>query len=131
MHPRLGSATLSQLAFSEEGNSNFPWEKSHWDNTVVKSKKERRKTKDILKLLIERRNSEPTRLAPLVYDVIVEQVRWREMDVETGLTTLRILLDVRRVAVGRVGVVNDHLQRKWIHAAAVSDRREGKNERES
>ena len=29
---------LSQLAFSGEGNPNCPWEKSHWDNTVVKSK---------------------------------------------------------------------------------------------
>ena len=37
MHRRLGSATLSQLAFSGEGNANFPWEKSHWDNTAVKS----------------------------------------------------------------------------------------------
>ena len=39
MHPRLGSATLSQLAFPGEGNPNFPWEKSLGDNTVVKSKK--------------------------------------------------------------------------------------------
>ena len=38
MHPRLGSATLLQLAFLGEGNPNFPWEKSHWDSTVVKSK---------------------------------------------------------------------------------------------
>ena len=38
MHPRTGSATLSQLAFPGESNLNFPWEKSHWDNTVVKSK---------------------------------------------------------------------------------------------
>ena len=37
MHPKLGSATLSQLAFPGEGNPNFPWEKSHGDNTVVKS----------------------------------------------------------------------------------------------
>ena len=37
MHRRLGSATLSQLAFPGEGNPNFLWEKSHWDNTVVKS----------------------------------------------------------------------------------------------
>ena len=36
-HSKLGSATLSQLAFSGEGNANFPWEKSHWDNTAVKS----------------------------------------------------------------------------------------------
>ena len=35
MHCRLGNATLSQLAFSEKSNPNFPWEKSHWDNTVV------------------------------------------------------------------------------------------------
>ena len=40
MHRRLGmgSTTLSQLAFLREGNPNFPWEKSYWDNTVVKSK---------------------------------------------------------------------------------------------
>ena len=37
MHSRLGSATLSRLAFPGEGNPNFPWEKSHWDNTFVKS----------------------------------------------------------------------------------------------
>ena len=29
MHPRLGSATLSQLAFPGEKQSNFPWEKSN------------------------------------------------------------------------------------------------------
>ena len=47
MHRRLGSATLSHLAFPGKGNPNFPWEKSHWDNTVVKSKKkkERKKSK--------------------------------------------------------------------------------------
>ena len=39
MHPMLGSTTLLQLAFPGEGNPNFPWNKSHWDNTVVKSKK--------------------------------------------------------------------------------------------
>ena len=32
-------ARLSQLAFPGEGNPHFPWEKSHWDNTVVKSNK--------------------------------------------------------------------------------------------
>ena len=37
MHPRLGSATLMQLASPGEGNPNFPWEKSHWDNAVVKN----------------------------------------------------------------------------------------------
>ena len=42
MHLRLGSATLSQLAFPGEGNLNFPWEKSHWDNAGVKKKKKRR-----------------------------------------------------------------------------------------
>ena len=36
MHSRLGSATLSQLALPRESNPNFPWEKSKWDNTVVK-----------------------------------------------------------------------------------------------
>ena len=35
MHRRLGSATLSQLAFHGESKPIFPWEKSHWDNTVV------------------------------------------------------------------------------------------------
>ena len=39
MHHRLGSVTLSQLAFPGESNPIFQWEKSHWDNTVVKSKK--------------------------------------------------------------------------------------------
>ena len=37
-HDRLGSATLSQLAFPGESSPNFPWGKSHWDNTVVKKK---------------------------------------------------------------------------------------------
>ena len=37
MHRRLGSATMSQLAFPGEANPNFPWEKSHWGNTIVKS----------------------------------------------------------------------------------------------
>ena len=32
MHRRLVSATV---AFSGESNPNFPWEKSHWGNTVV------------------------------------------------------------------------------------------------
>ena len=43
MHPRLGSATLSQLAFSGEGNPNIPWQKSHWEITVVKVKKKKGK----------------------------------------------------------------------------------------
>ena len=38
MHRGLGSATLSQLAFPREGKPNFPWKKSHWDNTLVKTK---------------------------------------------------------------------------------------------
>ena len=37
MHGRLGSATLLQLAFPGEGNPNFNWKKSHWENTGVKS----------------------------------------------------------------------------------------------
>ena len=37
MHCWVGIATLSQLTFPGEGNLNFPWEKSHWDNIVVKS----------------------------------------------------------------------------------------------
>ena len=43
MHRRLGSATLSQLAFPGENNPNFPWDISQWDNTVVKKKKRKRK----------------------------------------------------------------------------------------
>ena len=39
MHRGLGSATVSQLAFSGESKPNFPWEKSQWDSTVVKKKK--------------------------------------------------------------------------------------------
>ena len=38
MHRRLGSATLSQLAFPGESNSKFPWEKPQWGNTVVTKK---------------------------------------------------------------------------------------------
>ena len=40
-HPActVSSATLSQLAFpGGKSNPNFPWEKTHWDNTVVKNK---------------------------------------------------------------------------------------------
>ena len=36
MHRRLNSATLSQLAFPGESNTNFSWEKFQWENTVVK-----------------------------------------------------------------------------------------------
>ena len=46
MHRKLGSATPSQLAFPGEGNLNFPWEKSHWDNTVVKSTKVKKEKKN-------------------------------------------------------------------------------------
>ena len=48
MHRRLGSATLSQPVFPEEGNPIFPWEKSHWDNTVVTSciKKKKKKVRE-------------------------------------------------------------------------------------
>ena len=38
MQRRLGSATLSRLVFPRESNPNFPWEKFHWDNTVLKKK---------------------------------------------------------------------------------------------
>ena len=48
MHRKLGSTTLSQLAFSGEGNPNFPREKSHWDNTAVKSKNDLKKKKNEL-----------------------------------------------------------------------------------
>ena len=48
MHCRLSSLTLSQLAFPGESDSNFLWEKSHWNYTVVKKKK---KSKKLLRLL--------------------------------------------------------------------------------
>ena len=35
MHSGLKSATLSQLAFSEESNPNFQWKQSQWDNTIM------------------------------------------------------------------------------------------------
>ena len=38
MHSRLGSASLSQLAFPTESNPNLPQEKFHSDKTVLKSK---------------------------------------------------------------------------------------------
>ena len=38
-HQACTIVTVSQLAFPREGNPNFPWRKSHWDNTVVKSKR--------------------------------------------------------------------------------------------
>ena len=44
MHSRLGSVTLSQPAFPGEGKPNFLWQKSHWDNIVVRSKKKKRKS---------------------------------------------------------------------------------------
>ena len=37
-HRWLGSVTLLQLAFPGENNWNFSWEKSRWDNTIVKKK---------------------------------------------------------------------------------------------
>ena len=48
MQRRLGSVTLSQLAFSGEGNLNFSREKSHLANTVVKSKKKKSESSDFL-----------------------------------------------------------------------------------
>ena len=41
VHRKLGSATLSQLACPGESNPNFPWEKSKWDNTVVKKSRKK------------------------------------------------------------------------------------------
>ena len=35
MHLRLGSTTLSQLAFPGESNPNFAWTKCEWDKTVI------------------------------------------------------------------------------------------------
>ena len=43
MRPRLGSVTvLSPLAFPGEGNPSFPLEKSHLDNTVVRTLKKKK-----------------------------------------------------------------------------------------
>ena len=35
MHRRLGSATLSQLAFPRESFPNISWEKTHWDKKLL------------------------------------------------------------------------------------------------
>ena len=43
MHRRLGSATLSQLAFYWESNPDFSWEKSVWDFKILKKKKKKKK----------------------------------------------------------------------------------------
>ena len=52
MHRRVGSATLSQLAFPWESNPNFAWGKSKWGNTVVKNThKKTRAKKQILRTL--------------------------------------------------------------------------------
>ena len=34
----MPSSTLSSVVFPGKGNPNFPWEKSHWDNTFVTSR---------------------------------------------------------------------------------------------
>ena len=38
----FGSLTVA-AGFSQESKLNFPWEKSHWDNTVTKKKKKKKK----------------------------------------------------------------------------------------
>ena len=43
MHHNLGSMTLSQLAFPRDSKLNIPWEKSQWDNTIVKKNREKKK----------------------------------------------------------------------------------------
>ena len=52
MHFRLDSVTLLQLAFPGEGNPNLPWEKSHWGNTAVKKKEEKKSTGHLLNVTI-------------------------------------------------------------------------------
>ena len=46
-HPACTAGWVSRLCRSwlspEEGNPNFPWEKSHWDNTVAKKQKKKKK----------------------------------------------------------------------------------------
>ena len=48
LHLRLDSATLSLSAFPRESKSNFPWEKSYLDNTLVKKVKKLLKKKSFL-----------------------------------------------------------------------------------
>ena len=45
MHRRVGSATLSQLAFPEESNPNFLMEKPQWEDTAVKTKEKEKEKK--------------------------------------------------------------------------------------
>ena len=42
MHCRLGSGTVT-AGFPQGRQPDFPWEKSHWDNTIVKMKKKQEK----------------------------------------------------------------------------------------
>ena len=55
---------LSQLAFPGEGSPIFPWEKSHWDNTVVKSFK--KVTSDAANLAYKAFSSNPGKTDKLV-----------------------------------------------------------------
>ena len=58
MYRRLGGATLSQLAFPEESNPIFPWEKSQWNNTVVKSKS-KKKVKSVSMRAVHKKARQP------------------------------------------------------------------------
>ena len=43
MHPRMGNATLPQLAFPGEGNTIFPLDKSHLGQYSCKKKKKKKR----------------------------------------------------------------------------------------
>ena len=58
MQPRLGGATLSQLAFTGESNPNSPWAKSQWDTTVITNKKKKTKKKTDRQKKRERKKGE-------------------------------------------------------------------------
>ena len=61
-----------QLAFPREGNPNFPWEKSHWDNTVVKKEKKKKGKKDEQRTVIKSgKKKERSGLSTQRYNLVV------------------------------------------------------------
>ena len=49
---------MSQLAFPGGGNPNFPWDKSHWDNTVVKKFKKKKVSRKIGRRKVKTKKTE-------------------------------------------------------------------------
>ena len=90
MHSRLDSLTLLQLAFPRESNPYFPWEKSHWDNTVVKSIKKKSKAQIPLNsaLFFKAGNFLRTFLTTLVCNIAIHQNDgcsfWQTRDNQNG-----------------------------------------------